>query len=548
MVVDGSPQANTRVWCQTVEVEPNQNYAFSTWVTSIFRPNPARLQFSINGMQLGDVFNAGNDECEWRQFYETWNSGQRTSAQICIVNQNTNPQGNDFALDDFAFFELGETVFDTFTVLVQDTLFIDTFACAGDSVLFQDRLIPAGETASFTYLSSSGCDSVVIFDVNILDTLYEEIRVDTLCPGEMLDFRGNRIDRDTTLCVTFPISASCDSTICLTVVFLTETALMAERSPPTCNGFSNGQIWLQPQAGLPPYRYEWNDGTSTATNANLSAGTYSVTVFDAKGCSASRTFELSEPPPLQPSLTAESTLCNGVVDGTISVDASGETPPYFFAPDGQNFQGLAQIQDVQPGTYTFPFRDANGCEVVESVLVLQPEPLQLSVPPTTQLNLGDSLDVVITDNAGEPLNYQWMPEESVRCPTCASTSVRPFTTTLYTIQASDEDGCTVQAQWLVSVRRIRDIFAPDAFSPNNDGYNDFFTVFTGKSVDQVADLRVFDRWGNLLYEAENCAQGCQWDGTFRGEDVESGVYVYAAEILYFDGFQETLTGDVLLIR
>ncbi len=230
------------------------------------------------------------------------------------------------------------------------------------------------------------------------------------------------------------------------------------------------------------------------------------------------------------------------------MDASGGTPPYFFAPDGQTFQGLAQIQDVQPGTYAFPFQDANGCEAVESVLVLEPEPLQLNLPSTTPINLGDSLEVMITDNAAVPLNYQWTPEASVRCPTCASTSVRPFTTTLYTIRASDEDGCTVQAQWLVSVQRIRDIFVPDAFSPNDDGYNDFFAVFTGKSVEQVADFRVFDRWGNLIFEAEDCAEACQWDGTFRGEDVESGVYVYVAEILYLDDFRETVTGDVLLIR
>jgi len=548
MVVDGSPQANTEVWCQTIDVEPNQNYAFSTWVTSIFRPNPARLQFSINGIQLGEVFNAGNDVCEWRQFYETWGSGQNTTAEICIVNQNTNPQGNDFALDDFAFFELGETVYDTFTVLVQDTTFLDTTACASDSVLFKDQWIPAGVTARFTYISNGGCDSVVVLTVNVLDTLFEEIRVDTLCPGDVLDFRGNRIDRDTTLCVTFPISTSCDSTICLTAVFLTETALTAERSPPSCHGFSDGEIQIQPQAGLPPYDFQWSNGGENATNPNLSAGSYSVTVFDAKGCSASRSFELSEPPPLEPQLTAESTLCNGQVDATIFVDAKGGTPPYLFAPNGTAFQGLAQVQDVQPGVYTFPFQDANGCQIVDSVTVPEPPPLELQVPDPVGLTLGDSLSVVISDNASRMLNYHWMPEAGVRCPSCAATSLRPFETTNYTITAIDENGCSVQAQWLVEVQRDQAVFVPNAFSPNGDGYNDRFEIFTGQSVEQLVDFQVFDRWGNLQFEAQNCNKNCSWDGTARGEKMESGVYVYAVKVSYLDGFEEIVTGDVLLIR
>lgn len=121
MVVDGSPTANEKVWCQTIPVEANTIYAFSTWLASVNPNNPAQLQFSINDVRLGSVFTAQPTVCNWRQFYATWNAGPATQAEICIVNQNTNPNGNDFALDDFAFFKIQDVILDSTLVLISET-------------------------------------------------------------------------------------------------------------------------------------------------------------------------------------------------------------------------------------------------------------------------------------------------------------------------------------------------------------------------------------------------------------------------------------------
>lgn len=119
LVVDGSPTPREKVWCQTIEVQPTKDYAFSAWLSSVNPMNPAALQFSINGQPIGEVFRASSRVCEWRQFYEIWNAKEHTQAEICIVNQNTNPAGNDFALDDFAFFELEQVLYDTLVVLIE---------------------------------------------------------------------------------------------------------------------------------------------------------------------------------------------------------------------------------------------------------------------------------------------------------------------------------------------------------------------------------------------------------------------------------------------
>lgn len=106
-VVNGATVAGVTVWCQTVTVTANSTYTFSTWIASVVSSNPAVLQFSINGVNLGSTFTASSTTCSWQQFCQTWNSGASTSANICIVNQNTVASGNDFALDDI---QMGKTV------------------------------------------------------------------------------------------------------------------------------------------------------------------------------------------------------------------------------------------------------------------------------------------------------------------------------------------------------------------------------------------------------------------------------------------------------
>lgn len=103
MVCNGSPDPNTNVWCQTVNVDQNTEYQFSAWVTTVVGNNPPQLQFEINSSILGTIFTPPTTNCQWNQFFQTWNSGINTSAQICILNQNTAGGGNDFAIDDITF-------------------------------------------------------------------------------------------------------------------------------------------------------------------------------------------------------------------------------------------------------------------------------------------------------------------------------------------------------------------------------------------------------------------------------------------------------------
>ncbi|MEZ4992653.1 MAG: gliding motility-associated C-terminal domain-containing protein [Saprospiraceae bacterium] len=550
MVVDGSPVAGQKVWCKRLLTDPNTTYAFTTWLTSILQPNPAALRFSINGVQIGATFVASTENCQWRQFYELWESGEATEAEICIVNQNTNPNGNDFALDDFGFFEIGEVVYDTFTVVVHDipVVQLDTTFCEGEVIDYQGQLIPVSPAFNLTYTSQYGCDSMVQYRAEIVDTVTIVNRVDTLCPGDTYQFYNHLIDRDTLICETISSPNGCDTTICLQAVYLTETALKTTATPPACYGGQNGNIRLAVEAGLPPFQYRWEDGSTQEDRINLGAGSYRIEVTDAKGCRAAKTINLGEPPPLSADAPATSTLCNGSIDGRIRIAATGGTMPYLFSVDGgQSFVTNSLFSGLQPGPYRVLVQDGNECVFSLTTTVPEALTMRLNVPEDSRIRLGESLAVLITDNAPEQLSYEWIPADGVVCPTCAKTEVRPFSTTRYRIVAMDAQGCSVSAEWLVEVSRESSVYIPNAFSPNGDGVNDSFRLFTGLGVSGILEFSIYDRWGNLLFHRTDCAADCSWDGMVKGQPAAQGVYLFTARVQYLDGVEELLSGAMQII-
>jgi gliding motility-associated-like protein len=108
----------------------------------------------------------------------------------------------------------------------------------------------------------------------------------------------------------------------------------------------------------------------------------------------------------------------------------------------------------------------------------------------------------------------------------------------YTKEITFEQSCT-------------DVYVPNAFSPNYDGVNDHFIILDGGDVVIIKHLRILDRWGEIVYEAKNFQPNDRaygWDGTLKGQQVLSGVYVYFLEILFRDGSTKILVGEVSVIR
>jgi gliding motility-associated-like protein len=196
--------------------------------------------------------------------------------------------------------------------------------------------------------------------------------------------------------------------------------------------------------------------------------------------------------------------------------------------------------------------DVEGCFSEADITVGEPEQLLVDAGADQLISLGEDADLRAVSSA-LPVTYTWTPSEVLSCGDCSSPIAFPFNTTTFQVLIEDPTGCTATDEVLVSVAKLRELYIPNAFSPNGDGDNDYFTLYGGPSVERIQTLRVFDRWGNQVYEGEDIPPGTEgevlgWDGTFRGREMRSAVFTWMAEVRFID--QEVLTykGDLTLLR
>ncbi len=327
----------------------------------------------------------------------------------------------------------------------------------------------------------------------------------------------------------------------------------------SCNGEADGSITALPDGGIGNYSYSWSTGAQTATLDNLPVGTYTITVADGNNCQRDTTITLTQPPPLGiENIVVEDVLCFGDPTGVIDVIGQGGSPPYLYSVDGINFQENNRLAGNPAGSYRVVVQDLNGCIFEEEVAIDQPPQLLVDAGPDRVIDLGDTvrLRAQSTDNQ---VRVQWSPVMTLRCNEqlgsgiCLGPTAQPLATQEYTVVVTDSSGCTAEDKVLVTVRNNRPIYAPNAFSPNKDFDNEFFTLYGGPGARQIMRLRVFSRWGELLFEDENLALGGEgenqgWDGTFRGDPAPAGVYVYYAEVEFIDGQVLQYQGEFTLIR
>ncbi|MBX2929638.1 MAG: gliding motility-associated C-terminal domain-containing protein [Saprospiraceae bacterium] len=326
---------------------------------------------------------------------------------------------------------------------------------------------------------------------------------------------------------------------------------------PGCNGAASGSIALTVTGGTGTLTFDWNDNTLDGTEdpSGLSAGTYSVTVTDGAGCTANAATTLTNPAALSFAATGIAANCFDPLNGSISVTlAGGGVPPYEVSYDGLFFSGIgalpAQIAGVAPGNYTVTLQDANDCMIETQVTVLAAPTYTLDLGPDLFVRLGDSVRLEGAANFAID-SVVWTPTEFLNDISGPVTFARPSVSTAYQLVAFDENGCRVEDEVWVYVERRLDIFIPNAFSPNDDGINDKFRVFGDNKVTIIRSLRVFDRWGGNVFGVtdvmpDDSAAG--WDGSHRGQKLNAGVYLYVAEIEFFDGHVETVMGEVTLLR
>jgi gliding motility-associated-like protein len=320
----------------------------------------------------------------------------------------------------------------------------------------------------------------------------------------------------------------------------------------SCFGEQDGTITAEPTGGAGGYAYLWSNGAITGTIDGLTEGTYTVTVTDENGCTVVNTADIVEPPELFFDFQVVNVICHGDATGVIVFNASGGTPPFEYSADGVNFQADPNLGGLLAGDYTATVRDSRGCLFELQASITQPPPLIVEAGPDQTIDLGYTADIrAIVSPPFRPVSIEWNPSNTLDCEDCLDPTALPFGTTTYYILITDETDCQALDSVTINVLLNRPIYIPNAFSPNGDGINDFFTVYGGPAVREIRTLKIFARWGNLVFDGYNLAinnEPMGWDGTFKGKTMNPAVFAYFAEVEFIDGVVVQYEGDVTIVR
>lgn len=200
------------------------------------------------------------------------------------------------------------------------------------------------------------------------------------------------------------------------------------------------------------------------------------------------------------------------------------------------------------GIERFSGQSANGCDSLLEIKLTIAD-LQVDAVQNYDVILGNSVQLNV-DARFKPSSILWSPSTGLSCIDCLSPIVTPSEDTEYTLSLTDENGCTIYLKVRVAVIKDIRIFVPNAFSPNGDLTNDLFELITNSNDLKIVNYFIFDRWGELVYSIQNSniQDYKAWDGTFKGEKANPGVYTYYILLEDASGLQKTLKGDITLIR
>ena len=236
-------------------------------------------------------------------------------------------------------------------------------------------------------------------------------------------------------------------------------------------------------------------------------------------------------------------------DESVLLEAIGSaTGTYIWAWEGNTAEGPSlEVSPDSLTTYYISYIYGNNCGTLNDSITIgissTPEVNLEANPDTSSVIEGTA--IVLTANADQNVTYEWLENGATLSENTNSITVNPVDNpTVYTVIVTNLDGCMSSTEVSYATIPPREGI-PNVFTPNNDGLNDFFNIFSNVPFDLI-EFKVYNRWGQLVYNNDTPNQG--WNGTFDGKEAPSDVYIYY--IVYsINGIErEPMKGDVTLVR
>ena len=312
------------------------------------------------------------------------------------------------------------------------------------------------------------------------------------------------------------------------------------------------------------YTSSWTDVNGSVIGTELAVtieteGWYFFSLENMKnGCSSMDSIYIGEDPTKIEGLEldVQGAKCFGDTDAFINVvNVLTTDTDLMFQLDDEEPQANGMFENLTPGMHTIKVMTSSGCSYEQTIDVPETAELDLSFNITNNevIVLGEEVQLMIDVNipSSEIESIVWTNGESLSCIDCLDPTASPTEDTEYEVEITNIHGCVIRSSIKIAVKAEVNIYVPNAFSPNGDGNNDWFTVFDENQIEEVVHMSVYNRWGNQVFLAENIQANeleDGWDGNYNGDALMAGVYVYRIEILLINGEKTQLTGDVSIIR
>ncbi|MBT8190488.1 MAG: gliding motility-associated C-terminal domain-containing protein, partial [Bacteroidia bacterium] len=245
--------------------------------------------------------------------------------------------------------------------------------------------------------------------------------------------------------------------------------------------------------------------------------------------------------------------CFGEDNGMIELTGVNNVSP----PSQLSFEGafttLNQFGGLSSGEYLLSVTDRFGCSHSEGIGIMDPPQFVVELGPDLEVDLGESVIIIPTSNQ-EIGSYLWISPDTICKQGCESLEFIPNNSgqVLYSAN-SFESNCPSMDSLFINVNKVRKVFFPniinisDQFEPNNS-----FAIFGSKpNVRNIESLKIFDRWGNLVFENNQLEINdpeSGWNGLINNQLAEQGVYVFQAVIRFLDDELIDYSGSFLLLR
>jgi gliding motility-associated-like protein len=316
-----------------------------------------------------------------------------------------------------------------------------------------------------------------------------------------------------------------------------------------CYGGNDGAFGFNYSGGTPPITFTMNGNPIAGSPVTgLTAGTYTIVLTDANNCTESVVATVNEPTEVQVTIDEQrDVLCKYQNNGYVRLLTVGGVPAYTYWYDNNPPASSPEFIYMTSGNFRFYTSDSHGCMDSIDTFVAQPDSLLsmslISHIATCKNGKDGSVDAIVSGGI-PPYTYVW--ETDPKQYTATATGLA---SDVYTVVATDFNGCITATQTPVELELSCNIFMPTAFTPNGDTRNDIYRILEHCGGVILGEFKIYNRWGQEVFSTRELTGG--WDGNYKGKAQDPDTYNYVIVYQCNDkGFisQKIAKGDFILVR